>query len=352
MFEFNLIILIFLISLFVSLSLILLARRFDGFIHKLDSHGVQKFHLNPTPSIGGLAVFLAFSFGLLNIDEKSNILVFFWLALLPVFVTGLIEDITLRVPPLHRLFFTFVSILVVYIWMKVGVNSLGFLWIDGLFFNFPALSLLFTLVMVGGAVNSLNIIDGFNGVLGGYSIMASLAVAYVAYSLGDNMITQLCLILSVSILGFFVFNFPFGKIFMGDGGAYLIGLILAIISLMFVERHEELSNWFVLLIFIYPMYELLYSIYRRKVIHKTDATQPDAEHMHSLIYKKLLAYKLFKHNKTMCNSLTAPFLWLLSLAGIIPAVIWHDNQILLIISAFVFMFIYTVIYKFVLSDSI
>jgi UDP-GlcNAc:undecaprenyl-phosphate/decaprenyl-phosphate GlcNAc-1-phosphate transferase len=351
MIDYKVLILVFCISSFTSFSLILLSFKFDSFIHKLDSHGVQKFHLNPTPSIGGLSVFMAFSFGLLSINEESNVLAFFWIALLPIFVAGTIEDITLRVSPIHRLFFTLVSILVAYIWMKVGINSLGFSWIDRLFFNFPAFSLLFTLIIVSGAVNSLNIIDGFNGLLGGYSILASLAMTYVAYLLGDSMIMQLCSILAVSTFGFFIFNFPFGKIFMGDGGAYLIGLILAITGLIFVDRHEELSNWFVLLIFIYPMYELVFSIFRRKVIHKTDATQPDAEHMHTLIYKKLIASELFSHNKIICNSFTAPFLWALALVGIIPAVIWFDNQVLLIISAFVFMIVYTCIYMHIATNS-
>jgi UDP-N-acetylmuramyl pentapeptide phosphotransferase/UDP-N-acetylglucosamine-1-phosphate transferase len=134
---------------------------------------------------------------------------------------------------------------------------------------------------------------------------------------------------------------------MGDGGAYFVGFMLAIIGLILVDRHEELSNWFVLLIFIYPMYELLYSIYRRKVIHKTDASQPDAEHLHSLVYKKLISYDRFKHNKLACNSLTSPLMWSLSLVGIIPAVIWHDNQDVLIFCVFLFMAVYTIIYYLV-----
>jgi UDP-GlcNAc:undecaprenyl-phosphate/decaprenyl-phosphate GlcNAc-1-phosphate transferase len=352
MIDFYLFTSVFLISLFIIFLLIQAASKIDWLIHKSDSYGIQKFHVEPTPSIGGLSVFLAFSFGLWSIDEKSSILVFFWLTSLPVFLAGLIEDITLGVPPIWRLFFTFISILIAYIWMEVSINSLGFSWIDGLLFDYPALSLILTLLVVGGAVNSLNIIDGFNGLLGGYSILASLAIAYVSYSLGDEMIMQLSLILTAAVLGFFIFNFPFGKIFMGDGGAYFIGIILAIIGLMLVDRHVELSNWFVLLIFIYPMYELLYSIYRRKIIHKTDATQPDSEHMHSLIYRKLISCDRFKHDKVICNSMVSPFLWLLSLVGIIPAVVWYNDQILLIIFTFVFMLIYTVIYKLISSDGI
>jgi len=81
-------------------------------------------------------------------------------------------------------------------------------------FNYPSFSLIFTLLVVDGAVNSLNIINGFNGLLSGYSILKFLAIGYVSYSLGDDMIMQLSLILAASIFGFFVHNFPLVNIFI------------------------------------------------------------------------------------------------------------------------------------------
>ena len=339
----------FLLSLITSFILITLGRR-SIFININDLNGVQKFHKHQVARIGGIAVFFGFSISLFLLDKQPEILLKLLIVSLPVFSVGLYEDLSARVSPLIRLISAFLSIVITFVWLDVGIFSLGFEWIDYVLSNYVIVSLLFTLLVVGGAINSFNIIDGFNGLLSGYSVVASLAISYVAYTLGDNLVLQLSLTLAVSVFGFFVFNFPFGKIFMGDGGAYFIGFMLAIIGLIFVDRHEELSNWFVLLIFIYPMYELLYSIYRRKIIHKTDASQPDANHMHSLIYRKLISCDKFKHNKIICNSMTSPFLWLLSLVGIIPAVIWFNDQIMLMISAFVFMFIYTVIYKYISSD--
>jgi UDP-GlcNAc:undecaprenyl-phosphate/decaprenyl-phosphate GlcNAc-1-phosphate transferase len=320
------------------------------FCNEIDLHGVQKFHEKPIARIGGIAIFGGFSIGLFLLDEQSELLLVLWLISFPVFTIGFYEDLSARVSPLIRLISAFFSIAFAFVWLDVSIDTLGAEWIDYVLSNYVIVSLLFTLLVVGGAVNSLNIIDGFNGLLGGYSIFASLAIAYVAYTLGDNLILQLSLILAVSVLGFFVLNFPFGKIFMGDSGAYFIGFMLAIIGLMLANRHIDLSNWFVLLIFIYPMYELLYSIYRRKVIHKVDVSQPDANHLHSLVYRKLISCDRFKHDKVICNSMVSPFMWLLSLVGIIPAVIWFNNQTMLIISAFMFMFIYTIIYKYISSD--
>jgi UDP-N-acetylmuramyl pentapeptide phosphotransferase/UDP-N-acetylglucosamine-1-phosphate transferase len=345
-----LLIVTFFLSLITSWVILQLSQSKNYFVNDIDLEGVQKFHKVATPRIGGVSIFIGLSVALFLLEKQPNLLLLLWLSSLPVLIVGLYEDFSARVSPLTRLISAFFSILIVFLSLNVGVFSLGFELVDYLLSNYVMISLLLTLLVVGGAVNSLNIIDGFNGLLSGYSILVSLAIAYVSYTLGDDLILQLSLILATSIFGFFVLNFPFGKIFMGDGGAYFVGFMLAIIGLMLVDRHEELSNWFVLLIFIYPMYELLYSIYRRKIVHKTDASQPDAKHLHSLVYRKLISCDRFKHNKVICNSMTSPVMWLLSLVGIIPAVVWFDNQTILIIWVFVFMFIYTIIYKYISSD--
>jgi len=228
--------------------------------------------------------------------------------------------------------------------MDIKVDTLGFEFTD-YFLSSSMVALLFTILVLGGVVNAVNIIDGYNGLMAGYSILVLFAIAYVANILGDSLILQLSLMLGSSLMGFFIFNFPFGKLFMGDGGAYFVGFMMAIIGLMLSTRNEEVSHWFILLLFIYPLYETVFSIYRKKIVRGTSPSQPDGYHLHMLIYKRLVKCKTFKNNKIMCNSVTSPFLWALSLVGIIPAIIWFDNQTMLIVWAFVFMAIYTIIYR-------
>ena len=335
-----------LISLILTLVIILLPKKWVTDLDDLT--GVQKFHHQPTPRIAGIPVFMSFFIGLWYIDLQEVNYAFLLLASLPVFVSGVIEDIIVRVSPLKRMISTLVSIVMVFILLNVGIASLGFTPIDYLLSN-SIVSLLFTLLVVGGVVNAINIIDGYNGLMTGYSIFVLIAIAYVANILGDGLIVQLSLILIASLSGVFIFNFPFGKIFMGDGGAYFIGFMMATIGLMLGIRNDEVSHWFILLLFIYPLYETTFSVYRRKIIHDTDATQPDANHLHSLVYRKLISCDRFKHNKVICNSMTAPVMWLLSLVGIAPAIIWFDNQTALIIWAFVFMLVYTIVYKYISS---
>ena len=338
-----------LISLTLTLIIVLLPKRWVTDLDDLT--GVQKFHHQPTPRIAGVPVFMSFFIGLWYLDLKEVDYVFLLLASLPVFMGGSIEDIIVRVSPFKRMISILASIVMMFVFLDIRIDFLGFTLVD-YFLSNSIVSLLFTLLVVGGVVNAINIIDGYNGLLIGYSIAVLLAIAYVANILGDDLVIQLSLILIASLLGVFIFNFPFGKIFMGDGGAYFIGFMMAVIGLMLGNRNEEVSHWFVLLLFIYPLYETAFSIYRRKLLHKTDASQPDANHLHSLVYRKVISCDRFNHRKVICNSMVAPVMWLLSLLGIIPAVIWFNNQAMLIIWAFVFMLVYTVIYKYIASDKL
>ena len=331
-----------LISLILTLFIILLPKNWVTDLDDLT--GIQKFHHQPTPRIAGIPVFMSFFIGLWYFDLQEMNYVFLLLASLPVFMGGLIEDIIVRVSPLKRMISILASIVMMFVFLDIRIDFLGFTLVDYLLSN-SIVSLLFTLLVVGGVVNAINIIDGYNGLLVGYSIAVLLAIAYVANILGDDLVIQLSLILIASLLGVFIFNFPFGKIFMGDGGAYFVGFMMAVIGLMLGNRNEEVSHWFILLLFIYPLYETAFSVYRKKIVRNTSPSQPDGYHLHMMIYKRLVRRKFFKNNKTMQNSMTSPFLWALSLVGIIPAVIWYDNQTMLIIWAFIFMIIYTIIYR-------
>ena len=109
-----------------------------------------------------------------------------WVASLPVFFGGLIEDIIAKISPTKRMIATLGSIVVLFFMGDIAINFLGFDWVDYYLSNNLILSLLFTMLVVGGAVNSINIIDGYNGLMPGYSILVLLAIAYVSSILGDT----------------------------------------------------------------------------------------------------------------------------------------------------------------------
>ena len=138
----------FLISLTLALVIVLLPTRLV--VNSDDFTSVQKFHYQPTPRIAGIPVFISFFVGLWYLDTQEVSYVFLMLATLPVFMGGMIEDVTSRVSPLMRMIATAASIVIMFIWLDISISFLGFGLADYLLSN-SIVSLLFTLLVVGGA---------------------------------------------------------------------------------------------------------------------------------------------------------------------------------------------------------
>jgi UDP-GlcNAc:undecaprenyl-phosphate/decaprenyl-phosphate GlcNAc-1-phosphate transferase len=135
------------------------------------------------------------------------------------------------------------------------------------------------------------------------------------------------------VLGFLVWNYPRGKIFLGDGGAYLIGFWLAELCVLLVVRHPEVSPWFPLVLLIYPIFETLFSIYRRKFIRGASPGDPDALHFHQLIYLRLARLGVGSKNPndlTARNSRVARYIWTASAFGIAAGLLAWDNPVALV----------------------
>jgi len=259
---------------------------------------------------------------------------------LPILIVGFFEDIKKEIKPVLRLFAMILSVSMLYLFFDIGIHSLEFNVLD-YFLQHKLTSFLLTLIVGVGLINSINIIDGLNGLMLGFALIVMTVIAIVANIVGDNYHFDLMLTLIPIILVLFVFNFPFGKIFAGDTGAYTLGLFLGMLGLSFAEINDEVSIWFVLTIFIYPLYETVFSIYRRKFKSNKKAMKPDNEHLHSLLFKKVVVKKCKFSRPEICNSITAILGWLLALSSIIPGIIFYDNQEILIFFIFVFMFIFT-----------
>lgn len=323
--------------------LIWLSKSSKLLLNKSDLIGAQKFHDVPTPRIAGISIFMGFFTGVYLKFGLSHIFFGFFVSSLPVFLGGLLEDLFAKTSPTKRMAGALISALIAFILLDIRINELGFEFADYLL-SFVLISLIFTVLAISVTINAINMIDGFNGLMLGYSILVTIALAYIGNTLGDELVFELSLILLFSLLGLFVLNFPYCMIFAGDGGAYLIGLLISIIGLLLVMRNPEVSHWFVLLLLIYPLFEVVFSILRKKIVQGISPSRPDSFHLHMLIYKFLIKSELMKNNSKISNSLTSPFLWLLSLIGIIPAILWFDNQTILIAFAIFFMAVYCIIY--------
>jgi len=167
--------------------------------------------------------------------------------------------------------------------------------------QFTAVSVVFTAFAVGGVANAINIIDGLNGLASSMVLWALLGIAALAASLGDTLLAGTCLIIAACVLGFFVVNWPLGKLFLGDGGSYFLGFSLAWACVLLVERHTQVSAFAALLLCIHPITEVLYSVYRRKVRHQHPG-HPDRLHFHSLVKRRVMQRLLPRSSKTVRNS--------------------------------------------------
>jgi UDP-GlcNAc:undecaprenyl-phosphate GlcNAc-1-phosphate transferase len=206
----------------------------------------------------------------------------------------------------------------------------------------------FTVFAVGGVANAINIIDGYNGLAGGQAVIVLAAFAYVSAQVGDSFLFASALAMMGALLGFLAWNYPHGKIFLGDGGAYLLGFWLAELSVLIVARHAEVSPWFPMLLLVYPIFETLYSMYRRKIVLGLSPGQPDSAHMHQVIYgylNKGAGETDDPAEMTRRNSRVAPYCWLMSLACAVPAVLlWRETTALVSVSL-VFCVAYLLFYR-------
>ncbi len=329
----------FLLSFFMNLFIVVFAKKIDIFVIDHIHSGPQKFHENPTPRIGGLGIFIAFTLFLLYKNLWIYVIVLF-----PVFLSGFIEDLTKTLHPKIRLFLMSVSGILAYILLDAKITTVHLPAVDYIL-SVSVFSFLFTVFALVGISNAINIIDGFNGLASGVSIMTLSSIAFVANDVGDILIRDLALTLIFAILGFFVINWPFGKIFLGDGGAYFIGFMVGLLAVLLVMHHPEVSPWFALAILIYPVWEVIFSIYRRKYLRNSSPLQPDAVHFHTLVYR-IFSKKLFPNMSNLYrNSATSVFIWILNLFPTLLAVIFYNNTLILALICIAFAISYNFIYK-------
>jgi len=306
-------------------------------------NGPQKFHVNPTPRVGGIPLFLALVVACCISPQSISILLCpMVIASLPAFVAGLVEDLTKRVSPRNRLLATMLSGVSAWWFTGYSITHLEITGVDSLLVYLPV-SVAFTAFAVAGVAHAINMIDGFNGLASGTIMLLFVALGLIAMEVGDRELAQLCLTIIVVLTGFIVFNFPFGKIFLGDGGAYVLGFLLAWVAVMLPMRNPEVSVWAPLLVCAYPINEALFTMGRRYV-HKVALGLPDSEHLHSLIKIKIVR-PYFGHLRIIIrNSLVAPFCW--TYAALVSSVaVWQYRHTDILIAAWVIsFFLYVFIY--------
>jgi len=320
---------IFITTLLAGTALVV-TQRWHGRFSTDSTIGVQKIHTQDTPRIGGVAIAVGLlAVWLLAAPDIRDILSPMLLAGVPAFVFGLAEDTTKRVGVMPRLLATMGSGALAWYLTGVAVRHTGFPPLDWLLALTP-IAVLFTAFAVGGVANAINIIDGFNGLASGAVAIMLSAIGLIALNVGDVPLATVCFALAVCALGFAAVNWPMGKIFLGDGGAYLLGFLLAWLAVLLPMRNPQLSAWTALMVCAYPVLEVVFSVRRRQSREGHNPGHPDKVHLHHLIHRRLVCHIFPNISATLQNSLTSPVCWLCVALPALWAVAFAQNTDMLL----------------------
>ena len=336
----------------------LIVRWMRGHAVRYGSAMPQRFHLGDVPRAGGLALLCGLcSSWLIGMaltafagDPGSLRLggwVGAWLAaLLPAVLGGVAEDLTQRLAVRWRLALTGLSGVAAVVLCDLSVPHVGIPVVQALMASAPWLGMAIAFLAVAGLPHAFNIIDGYNGLAGMVALIVCLALAHVALQVGDRALAAVLISTAAATGGFLVWNYPRGMIFSGDGGAYVWGLVIGLASLTLVQRHPLVSPWFPMLLLIYPVWETLFSIYR-KMGRGVSPGVADALHFHQLIYRRIVR-EVFDDDESrrmlMRNNRTSPYLWAFTLLTVVPAVLFWSNTPVLMGFCLLFVVSYVVAY--------
>lgn len=256
--------------------IIRMSRRFNLF----DSIDARKIHKGQISRFGGLAIFIAFVIvGGYAVFPSLGTVVNKWLyiaALFVAFLTGFADDVK-RVKARYKLVLQLVAaVLVAFSGLTVkAVSIYTFGW-----FHLGIFSYIITIIWVVAFMNAINLIDGMDGLSTGVVLIANVFIFIVSAMTGNYLVMSLAAILGGAILGFYVFNFPPARIFLGDGGAYFIGFVYATLPLMGVHKTVVLTLFLVplvlLLVPLADVIQVMLNRYRRG----QNIFFPDKTHLH------------------------------------------------------------------------
>jgi UDP-GlcNAc:undecaprenyl-phosphate GlcNAc-1-phosphate transferase len=309
-----------------------------------DEGAVQSSHTAPTPRLGGVAVVAALVLGSFQMPgEFGAATSLLLLCLVPLLAGGLCEDLGFGVSPRRRIALvalsTLLAVAVFGIWVdRVGVPGVD--WALGL----APVGVAFTVFTVVGVTNAFNLIDGINGLSVSISLLVAASLGYVAAAHGVLELAQASALLMGALGGFLLINYPFGKVFLGDAGAYSVGFILAGLAVALMHFAPDVSPAAVLLIFFWPVADTVLAIYRRRVRGRR-SDKPDRLHFHQLTMRALEIAVFGRRRRALANPLATAIIVPLAAVPMLAGVALSDSNDAAFAALLVFAMIFFVAYK-------
>ena len=307
----------FLVALAMTWPSIWLARK----LHIVDMPNARKVHTNPTPRIGGIAIYLGFVAGALLLGVYTRQVAAVLVAGSVVFLTGLIDDYKDISPKFKLAGQILASVLLVAAGFSIRFISNPF---TGSTVSLGILGAPITVIWLVGVSNAVNLIDGMDGLASGVSAIAAVATAIVCVAQGEVVAAALAGVLAAAALGFLPWNFNPAKTFMGDCGALFMGFILGTLALMGLAKGATAISVFIpFLILGIPVFDTFCAIIRRLFLHKP-IFEADKMHLHQI----LLSLGLSQRQTVLTIYV---FALLMGLAAVLMAILTSAQAVMVLI---------------------
>lgn len=266
---------------------------FSGIIVRLmiaigvpDRPDARKAHASTTPKSGGVGIVAAFILGVLLLYRSGQVALLaqgycIGVIAAAVLMAGisLLDDI-LDLSFLIKLATQLVAALAATAaGLSVHILALPYYGVVDIGWAGPPLSVLFLLFVT----NAMNFIDGLNGLAAGVTLIACLFLAGIAAAYGGGFIYTAALLLAAGVLGFLPYNYPKGRIFMGDVGSQFCGFMLALFGIA-ATRFDGAPLSFMLVPFLLSgvLYDVAFTLIRRARARE-DITQAHQGHLYQVV---------------------------------------------------------------------
>ena len=300
----------------------------------------QRLHQDEVPRIAGIIMYLFLSL-IAFFSIESHYLNVILISALPTVLIGSKEDLFHNTSPKLRLIMMTISAGLFIFMLPTNLPEIDFPVINQIL-SIGFMKEIFFIFSILVIINGNNLIDGVNGNLAFTNIIQLISLVMLAFMVGDDALVQLICLLLIPLIVFALFNFPFGKIFCGDVGAYFYGFAISASVIYLFGTYDYLLSWCAVLILIYPSIELLFSFIRKKLFENKSPFMADAKHLHSLIYR----YLNKKNSALTNNSFVIIYLTPLILSPLITYLFYNNIFAIIFAINFIF-FMYAFSYQFI-----
>ena len=286
-----------------------------------------------TPLSGGIFLILFLS---IVFFEKDKITYIF---LILIFLLGLFSDLKILSVPSSRLFYQSILIVLFVYFSNLETISTRVILIDQVLQNYY-ISIFFSAFCLIILINGTNFIDGLNGLVLTYYLIVLGILYHLNFLEGINFTDLNSIYICYLLFVLIIFNF-LNKFYLGDSGAYLLGLLVGFILIKIHNLNPNVSPFFIALLLWYPCFENLFSILRKFKLGKSPVS-PDSKHFHQLLFYFLK--KKFKLNDLICNNCSSIIINFYNLIILFFGSFNIYNTQLLIVLISINIILYTVIY--------